>query len=110
MYFIKRMFFYLIIFLLIVSLYKDLTIGSSFSNVNKTIHTQQTNSINQKNGMSVIQVRAQPGDTVLSITEELNQQLPDLNIPQIIDDFKILNPNIEPHHLQNDTVYYFPLY
>jgi len=110
MYFIKRIFFYLIIILLIVSLYKDLTIGTSHFNDNKFNHTQQIYLKEQESKLSVIQVRVQPGDTVLSITEQINQQLPHLDIMQIMNDFKTINPNVEPYHLQSDTVYYFPLY
>lgn len=110
MYFIKRLIFYLIIILLIISLYKDLTIGTPFINDSKSNHIQQIYLKDEQNKLPAIQVRAQHGDTVLSITEQINDQLLELNIEQIMSDFKKMNQNIDPFNLQTDTTYYFPVY
>lgn len=110
MYFIKRLIFYLIIILLIISLYKDLTIGTPFINDSKSNHIQQIYPKDEQNKLPAIQVRAQHGDTVLSITEQINDQLLELNIEQIMSDFKKMNQNIDPFNLQTDTIYYFPVY
>lgn len=110
MYFIKRVLFYVVIILLIISLYKDLTLGTFQHNSHKSNHMEQTHFKNQENKLSAIRVRIQPGDTVLSITEQINQQLPHIDIMQIMNDFKTINPNVDPYHLQSDIVYYFPVY
>ena len=107
MYFIKRMSFYVIILLLLISLYKDLTIGTPLFKENKSSLTPQTN---QELKFSITKVSVQSGDTVLSITEQLNHQLITLDITKIIMDFKTINPEIDPYNLQTNTDYYFPLY
>ncbi|WP_405101168.1 hypothetical protein [Oceanobacillus sp. FSL H7-0719] len=58
---------------------------------------------------NAIQVKITPGDTVLSVTEEINS-LEDLDIEQIIHDFQKLNPGIDYRILSPYTFYYFPLY
>ncbi|MEC5422240.1 hypothetical protein QGM71_01870 [Virgibacillus sp. C22-A2] len=60
---------------------------------------------------NVIHIKVQPGDTVLSIVEELNEDtLDSLDISQLISDFKMINPNSDPYNLQAHHYYYFPLY
>lgn len=109
--FFKRLFFYLIIFLFIASLYRDLTIGTPPFNDSKLEQIQQIYPEDQKEDkLSAVQVRVQPGDTVLSIIEKINHQLPELDIEQMMIDFKTMNPNIDPYHLQTDSIYYFPVY
>lgn len=108
--FTKRLLFYVVIILLIVSLYKDITIGTPFINDSKLDQIQQIYPKDFQHNLSVAQVRVQHGDTVLSITERVNHQLPELDIEKIITDFKAINPNIDPYHLQTDTFYYFPVY
>lgn len=110
MYFLRNLLVYLILILFILSLYKDLTVGTPLSNENKSSHVQQSNLKDKENSLSGIQVRIQPGDTVLSITEQINHQLPAMDITQIIADFKTINPHTNPYDLQSDTIYYFPLY
>jgi len=107
--FLKRLFFYLIVILLIVGLHKDLTIGTSLFNNNKPGQIQQIYPNGQKN-ISAVAVRVEAGDTLLSITEQINQQTTELDIDQIIIDFKKLNPNIDPFDLEPNSMYYFRIY
>ncbi|HLQ97886.1 MAG TPA: hypothetical protein VK135_04265 [Candidatus Dormibacteraeota bacterium] len=110
MYFLKRLFIYLMSILLIISLYKDLTKGISFSNNTKPKQMQQIYPKEQKGKLQAVAVRVQAGDTLLSVTEQFNQQTPELDIDQIIDDFKILNPTTDPFVLEPDSIYYFRIY
>lgn len=110
MYFMKRLFLYFIIILFIISLYKDLTDGYSSFNNSKLDPIQQTYSKEHKIKSSIVAVRVQPGDTLLSITEQINQPLPELDMKQIMFDFKAINPNIDPFDLEIDSIYYFHKY
>lgn len=110
MFFSKRLLFYFIIILLIISLYKDLTDGSFSFNHNKLGQIQQIYPNEQETKLTVVAVRVQAGDTLLSITEQINQQTLELDIDQMINDFKTLNPTIDPFHLEPNSVYYFRIY
>lgn len=110
MYFIRNMFIYLMVLLLALSLYKDLTIGTTPFNENKLQPIEQTNLKKVENKLSVVEFRVQPGDTVLSVTEQLNHQLVALDVTQIISDFKTINPHTDPYQLQFNTTYFFPVY
>src|SRR5690625_6057711 len=82
MYFLKILFIYLMSILLIISLYKDLTKGISFSNNTKPKQMQQIYPKEQKGKLQAVAVRVQAGDTLLSVTEQFNQQTPELDIDQ----------------------------
>jgi len=110
MYFMKRLLFCFITLWLVVSLYKDLTEGTSPFNDSKLNHVEQTYSKDLENKSSVQAVRVRPGDTILSITEQINDPLAGLDIKQIIIDFKNVNPRTDPYQLETDAVYYFNKY
>lgn len=71
--------------------------------VNQTTHTQSFTTFD------VVKVQVQPSDTILSVTEQINQSV-HLHVNEIIDDFKLLNPFADPHDLQTDGFYYFADY
>lgn len=99
--FMKKMSIYLLFFLLFLSVYKDLTVGNYSIGEKKEFTSPATYS-------PVIKVKAERGDTVLSIAEQLYNKGNNLNINQILDDFIKLNPNVDPYHLKPNTSYYFP--
>lgn len=66
-------------------------------------------SIPAESSIDIAHIKIEPGDTVLSVTEELNE-LSSLDIPKIIADFKQLNPGEDPDSLVPNSFYYFPLY
>src|SRR5699024_373672 len=95
--FLKRLCVYICIILLCISVYKDITEGTFPDQQNETEQTEAT----YQKSTSIIKVKVQPGDTVLSITEEINNPSDNhLDIQQILADFKHYNPNIDPNHLQ----------
>ena len=57
----------------------------------------------------IAEIKITPGDTVLSITEEINS-LDNLDINKIIADFEELNPGTDYQVLTPNSFYYFPLY
>ncbi|GIO23121.1 hypothetical protein [Oceanobacillus sp. J11TS1] len=56
-----------------------------------------------------VPVKVNPGDTVLSITEEL-QTIPSntISVETILSAFESLNPAIAPSEIQIHEIYYFP--
>jgi hypothetical protein len=50
-----------------------------------------------------------PGDTLISVVEELNQD-GKYSIVTMISDFKSLNPGVNPENIQIGKTYKFPLY
>ncbi|WP_188453643.1 hypothetical protein [Virgibacillus oceani] len=103
--FLQKSGIFLIILLLIVSVYKDLTSGS-FESDEKKIQFN-TDQVSKK--YKVIKVKVQSGDTVLSIMEEVNNNSKSLDITKLLSDFNAIN-DVDPHNLRVGHYYYFPLY
>ncbi|UJL44858.1 hypothetical protein KFZ58_10485 [Virgibacillus sp. NKC19-16] len=105
--FIKKTFIFVLIILLGISIYNDLTLGNSQENKINRIQQPATD-IN----FTVLQIKVEPGDTVLSIVERINnnRNLEKMDLTQILTDFNTINPSIDPHNLDPHTYYYFPLY
>lgn len=110
MQFIKRMSIYLLFLLLFISIYKDLTTEIP-ENIPQTTVPQYDN-IKKVPGVTGIKVQVRPGDTVLSVVEQLNKDNQKINtdITRIIADFEKVNPHVDPYNLNSHDFYYFPLY
>lgn len=106
----KKTLLYIFIVLFIVSLYKDLTIGTQLNSTSNQQHDIEYKT--EVNDITVMRVKVQQGDTVLSIVEKINQHVSNtMDIKQIITDFEALNPTIEKsEELKLNTFYYFPVY
>lgn len=106
----KRALLYIFIALFLISIYKDLTLGTPLNQIN---HQQQPNEryvTNTKN-ITAMRVKVQQGDTVITIVEKINnQETTTLDITQIISDFKALNPTEDPIQLKSGEFYSFPIY
>ncbi|MGJ9456982.1 hypothetical protein [Oceanobacillus sp. CF4.6] len=106
MYTLKRFSLYLFIILLLISIYQDINTNPSSTTV---INKEENVIVN--NAYSIAHVKVFPGDTVLSITETINQdRLAQMDLQQILKHFEELNPTTDPYKLQPYTVYYFPVY
>src|SRR5690625_2632891 len=108
MIFLRRLSIYILIILLFVSIYKDLTIGQATN----LLPVENNNLIeNDMNDFKILKIRVQPGDTVLSIVEKINHShMKFINIEQIVNDFKLINPFVNPYNLEPNKYYFFPLY
>lgn len=104
--FITRVSIYLLILLFFISIYKDLT-----NDVQKTEEIPATTEFSQDE-MTAVKREVQPGDTILTIVEDLNQsnQTFKIDINKIIKDFQKINADTNPYQLQPHQTYYFPLY
>jgi hypothetical protein len=73
------------------------------------METESNFSVVNDNISEIAHIKVLPGDTVLSITEEINH-IENLNIDKIKKDFTRLNPGVEINALTPHSFYYFPLY
>ncbi len=98
----KRFSLTILLLLLLLSVMDDLAKRPSPVNVEPS---------ETENGFSfgIEHIKVRPGDTVLTITEEIND-MESLDIEQIIEDFETLNPGTDVDSLIPNTFYYFPLY
>ncbi|MFD1736568.1 LysM peptidoglycan-binding domain-containing protein [Bacillus salitolerans] len=107
----KKLTLFLIISLLIYSVYYDLKTGTL--PISKVIAASGDNEINTHTPIPTehfIEVKVKPGDTVLSILEQhLEGNLP-VSIPTVIIDFKKLNDEMDPEKIQIGKTYKIPLY
>ncbi|GGJ83191.1 hypothetical protein GCM10007063_02130 [Lentibacillus kapialis] len=105
---IKRLFIYVLIVLFLVSIHKDLTVGTPMDSEPEMQNGTKTF---KQESLTAVEVKVNEGDTVLTIVEELNDQNDkQLDIPQIQADFEALNPNVQALHVEPGEYYYFPLY
>lgn len=110
---VKRFSIITILLIVLYSMYYDLTIGTLPSH---TTTTQQT--VKQKETVNEVVQRnepfqaviVEPGQTVLSIVEQLHEGPIRASISEIIFDFKHLNNGIEPENIQIGQSYFFPIY
>lgn len=85
-----------------MSVYKDLTVGLNPIQPNKDSLLSFT----------AVQVLVDEDDTVLSVIRNINDEKNSATIKEkmAINDFKILNPHVNPRELKKNMYYYFPLY
>ncbi|UFT97795.1 hypothetical protein KO561_11265 [Radiobacillus kanasensis] len=117
---LKKLALTALIILFLISIMKDLTEGVVFTDNQATVADQieekkQEESPSKKEKanpqkLKAVERKVEPGDTVLSIVEEINQLNEGISIQKIQDDFKILNPGSDPNNIQVDTSYLFPIY
>ncbi len=102
--FIKRLAIYIVILLLAFSMYQDL-----FKEAN--MPRLQDDEMQQIGSFYVIKKQVAPGENVLSIVEKVNKQEEiEIDIKQIMLDFKIANPSVNPYQLTPGKYYFFPVY
>lgn len=96
---------YMLLFLIIISVYNDLSqVEQSSSPINKSHLTDEKT-------LFVITRTIHRGDTLLSIMEEIHgNNNTNWQIDQVIHDFKLINDGQDPYQLIEQQTYYFPLY
>lgn len=110
MYFFRRFSLYLIFFLFIFVIYKDLIANPYDTEIENQERKQETVETEQMN-FQVKQVKVKRGDTVISVMEQIHtENIEGLTFDRILEDFKTLNPNTDPYNLKSDRFYYFPFY
>lgn len=102
--FLRRISLITLIILVAVSIFQDLAhsgSGISFSNKAET----------ELPPFEAVPVKVKPGDTVLSITEEIQTgSAYTVVVDIILEAFEALNPNTSPSDIQIHEIYYFPLF
>lgn len=99
----KRLSLLLLFILLIISVVDDL------AKQQPTKEGSVRNGRQEKQDIGIAHIKIKQGDTVLSVTEEINK-LDNLDIQRIINDFEMLNPGVDTEALLPNSFYYFPLY
>lgn len=93
----------IIIILLVFSLYNDLKKESISNDENLDVFVIS--------GYQVAKIKYERGDTILSISERLNENnFSQISVEKIIADFLQVNPGTELHSLEVGKYYYFPIY
>ncbi|QDP40623.1 LysM peptidoglycan-binding domain-containing protein [Radiobacillus deserti] len=115
---LKKLVPIVLIILFLMSIYKDLTGGVLLTDNQATVANQIKDEKNEtppskdnsSKTIKAVEKKVKPGDTVLSIVEELNNIGEGISIQQIQEDFKILNPGVDPNNIQIEATYLFPIY
>lgn len=95
-------------FFIIVGLYHDLSLDAMSANL-ETADTLPN--IDPNTDFTVESVQVRPGDTLLSIIEELNHpKLLIVDMEKFITDFQQVNEKVDANQLQAHAYYYFPVY
>src|SRR5690625_5989851 len=98
--FFKRMSLYIIICFCVVGIYKDLQ--KDVPNYDQ-MYSLQTQS--NKTAYQVVKVKLKQEDTFLSVVEKIHEEhLEEMNINQMMNDFKSLNPDVNPYYLEPNTL------
>lgn len=94
--------------LLLYIIYFDLTIGTLPANAKPILHknaeTEKTHSLTYQKHL------VKPGETVISIAEQLHKGSLKVPIEQLINDFEELNPNVGVTKIQPGKTYFIPYY
>ncbi|KGP73179.1 hypothetical protein [Pontibacillus yanchengensis] len=123
---IKKLLVVTLVFLFIVSITKDLTTGTFPTSANEDESKPDQSTQTSTTAKATTKIDTQPhqpnkrfetikynvkaGETVLSIIERLNKQGTPVTIQQMLKDFENLNPNTNPHQIETNEPYYFPVY
>ncbi|MEI3611696.1 hypothetical protein [Pseudogracilibacillus sp. SO30301A] len=103
----KKICLYICIILLILSLYNDIQKGTN----NKTNESSTMDDQGINKNIPVVKIKVEAGDTILSVSEELNgEKLNQIKIEDILDDFNSVNPEVTTIELTPGMYYYFPTY
>lgn len=105
----KKIIVSILIILFLISIYKDLTLGTNISNQKDEENETRIISDNSSQ-FDAVKVKIEQGDTLLTIIERLNPNIDNLNMDQLNTDFLYLNPTADPNQLQLNRFYFFPQY
>ncbi|MDN3955397.1 LysM peptidoglycan-binding domain-containing protein [Sporolactobacillus laevolacticus] len=100
----KKRFFTILFIMACWTSYVDLTSGSLPAGQ----AAQPVKTVTEKAAVPYQRITVAPGDTLLSITEKINENEP--SIERVLKDFAVLNPSVDPNHLQIGETYAFPNY
>ncbi len=102
----KRIVALFIISIIVYSIYYDLTEGT----IQSSHASIQLSTESEANEVPYVTRQIQRGDTVISIAENIHQGPLPVSIERLIEDFQMLNEDIQPDEIQIGQHYQFPLY
>ncbi|GGN66111.1 MULTISPECIES: hypothetical protein [Oceanobacillus] len=98
----KRLSLLLLFILVIISVIDDLS-------KQQPLKEESVVKVQEDKDTGIAHIKIKHGDTILSVTEEINE-LDYLDVQQVINDFEKLNPGVDTESLLPNSFYYFPLY
>ncbi|MFD1018772.1 hypothetical protein [Thalassobacillus hwangdonensis] len=117
---IKKLFLTVLVLLLFMSVYKDLTTGTTIQSNTEVTPSESAPSEPAEPPTPPPQpdtrfskyatITVEPGDTVLSILEEIHDGSYHHGIGEMLEDFEKLNPGTDPSAIKIDEAYRFPVY
>lgn len=103
MYLLRRISLITLIIVVMISIFQDL------ANESNPVETSVYKTEKELPHFDAVPVKVNPGDTVLSITEEIQTEpTQELSTEMILSAFQSLNPTIQPTQIHVHEVYYFP--
>jgi hypothetical protein len=105
----KKLVLTILIILFMISIYKDIYVGTNLSTPNNHVSTPMESSQSGES-FEAIKVKVAPGDTVLTVVERLNPDFTNYDVKKVLYDFSTLNPNQDPERLKMNHFYFFPKY
>ena len=103
----KKIIFFLLTATIGYSIYHDINHGTlEVHSTNNTLLSEDA----ELETSPFIALAVQPGDTVLSVVEQLQQAPLSTSISQVTNDFMMLNKGTRPEDIQVGKTYKFPVY
>ncbi len=96
--------------LVFYTIYFDLTTGTLPSSTVPAIHTAAADKPGDRSDVRYQNRIVKPGDTVLSVVEEIHDGTSPVPIDQVVSDFEALNPDETITALHIGKTYRFPYY
>lgn len=106
---LKKIAIFVAALIILYSIYYDLTTGTLPVSM-ATAGIEEHKSKQDQPAIPYTTKKVKRGDTVLSIAENIHDGPLPVPIEQMVDDFRELNGQIEPNHIQINETYKFPVY
>ncbi|MCI1593598.1 LysM peptidoglycan-binding domain-containing protein [Heyndrickxia oleronia] len=106
----KKILAFVAVIIVIYSIYIDLNFGTIPAISHASEVKENTKPSTAKKPFSYKEIIIKPGDTVLSVVEEVNKIPLSVSIDKVINDFIQLNNGIKPEEIQIGQIYKIPLY
>ncbi|WP_408006788.1 hypothetical protein ACJROX_19125 [Pseudalkalibacillus sp. A8] len=98
-----------VVILFLYSAYFDLKVGTLPTEAKNDMQVQVANSVPTEE-VAFKEVQVQPGETVLSILEQIHHGSLPVSIEKAVAEFERLNQNTSAHSIQANETYRFPLF
>jgi hypothetical protein len=106
---LKKFAAFIVVIVVLYSVYFDIKVGT-IPSVSFASEIQTHKEKPSEPAIPYQAIKVKPGDTVLSVVEQLQAESLQVSIDQVISDFIKLNNGIKPVEIQIGQIYKFPVY